>query len=409
MKLTRRFCQLLILVTILSFGISAVTAQSDALQVMGPWLASEADAFELVLDGYRESAGIAIEYEGTDQILPALTTRVAAGSPPDLAILPVAQGLKELAAQGALVSLNSMSDAINENFDAGWIEQFTIDGEIYAIPTRSNVQTVLWFNPEVVGEPPTSWAAFTEHCDAVAAAGNSCTAGLGQTSWTLGILFSSVYLSTHGLDMWNGLMAGDIAWNDASVAEAFNRITTFYGDDYAAGGAVGALGTGLVDGIALVFGTSPDAQFVNAGSWAGGIAIAAINADLVEGETIDYIAFPGDEAGEGAIVASADVAVMFNDSEATAGLMSFLMSAEGQALFAPSGYTVANKHVDAGLYSGLTARTAELLATSAIGPDINSPLPNEVVNALMEAVGAAILDPDSIESVLDDLQAVASG
>ena len=62
-----------------------------------------------------------------------------------------------------------------------------------------------------------------------------------------------------------------------------------------AGGAVGALGTGLVDGIALVFGTSPDAQFVNAGSWAGGIAIAAINADLVEGETIDYIAFPGDE------------------------------------------------------------------------------------------------------------------
>ena len=68
MKLTRRFCQLLILVTILSFGISAVTAQSDALQVMGPWLASEADAFELVLDGYRESAGIAIEYEGTDQI-----------------------------------------------------------------------------------------------------------------------------------------------------------------------------------------------------------------------------------------------------------------------------------------------------------------------------------------------------
>lgn len=376
---------------------------------MGPWLASEADAFEAVLDGFRESASIAIEYEGTDQILPALTTRVAAGSPPDVAILPVAQGLKELAAQGALVSLNSMSDVITENFDAGWINQFTIDGEIYAIPTRSNVQTVLWFNPEAVGDPPTSWSAFTEHCDAVAAEGNSCTAGLGQTSWTLTILFSSVYLSTHGLEMWNGLMSGDIPWNDPSVAEAFNRITVFYGDDYAAGGAVGALGTGLVDGIALVFGTSPDAQFVNAGSWAGGIAINAINADLVEGETIDYIAFPGDEAGEDTIVAAADVAVIFNDSEATAGLMSFLMSAEGQALFAPNGFAVANKHVDLGLYSGLTARTAELLATSAIGPDVNSPLPADVVSALIEAVAAAILDPESIESVLDDLQAIASG
>ena len=100
---------------------------------------------------------------------------------------------------------------------------------------------------------------------------------------------------------------------------------------------------------------------------------------------------------------------MFNDNEATAGLMSFLMSAEGQALFAPSGYTVANMHVDSGLYSGLTARTAELLATSAIGPDMNSPLPTDVVSALLESVAAAILDPDSIESILDDLQAVASG
>ena len=177
MKRTRLLFIFAAFALLLPLGITSVTAQSDALQVIGPWLASEADAFEAVLDGFRESTGMVIEYEGTDQTLAALTTRVAAGSPPDLAILPVAQGLKELAAQGALASLNSMSDAITENFDAGWIDQFTIDGEIYAIPTRSNVQTVLWFNPEVVGEPPTSWSAFTEYCDAVAAEGNSCIAG----------------------------------------------------------------------------------------------------------------------------------------------------------------------------------------------------------------------------------------
>ncbi|MCA9900896.1 MAG: extracellular solute-binding protein, partial [Anaerolineales bacterium] len=378
--------------------------ESVTLQIVGPWLASEADAFEAVLDGFRESTGIEVVYEGVDDVIVPLTTRIAAGSPPDLAILPVANGLKDFAGQGALISLNDLESEITANFASGWVEQLTIDGNIYAIPTRANVANLLWYNPATLeGDVPTSWTEFLAFCDEVVANGGNCTAGIANTTFTLSILFEDVYLSTYGVDQYNSLMSGETAWTDASVVEAMNRIATFYGDDYTAGGSSGALGTGLVDGIARVFGENADATFVAGGSWVGGIVSNAINENLVEGETIDYVLFPGEEAGEGAIVAAADVAVMLVDSPEGRELLKYLMSAEGQALFAPNGFTVANMSVDPALFTGLTAKSAELLANSAVAPSSGVVLSNETRTQLIEVIGAVILDPDSIESLLETM------
>jgi hypothetical protein len=160
-----------------------------------------------------------------------------------------------------------------------------------------------------------------------------------------------------------------------------------------------------VDGIALVFGTDPEAQFVSGGSWVNGIALSAINENLVENETIDYIPFPGDTAGDNTIIASADVAALLTDSPEARQLMSYLISAEGQARFAPNGYTVANKNVSFDLYEGLAEKTATILATYDVAPDIISTMTNEGINYLYDAIGAAILNPENTEAILDDLQA----
>lgn len=393
-------------------GVEAEPAESEenaeavTLHIVGPWQASELDAFNEVLDGFTENTGIKVQYEGTSDVLGPITTRLAAGSPPDLAILPVAQGLKDLTAQGALIPLNEMKDEISANFTQGWIDQFTIDGNLYAIPTRSNVQTLLWFNPEALGqEPPSSWSEFTAICDELAAGGQACTAGIGKDTWTLNVLFESIYVSTYGPEQWIALFAGEIPWTDDSVVETLKRMTTFYGDKYTAGGAVGALGTGLVDGIARVYGENADASFVNAGSWANGIVSGAINENVVEGETIDYVPFPGEAAGEGVVVASADVAVMLVDSPEAKQLMSYLISSEGQGRFAPNGYTVANKNVDPAEYSGLAAKTADYLANSEITADTGSLTTNESNDQLSELLGAAILAPDTIEGLLKAFQA----
>jgi hypothetical protein len=264
----------------------------------------------------------------------------------------------------------------------------------------------MWFNPEALGgDVPTSWSDFISFCDALAAEGQACTAGLALDSWTLSILFEDVYLATYGPEQYVALVTGEIPFTDASMVETFNRIATFYGDTYAVGGSAGALGTGLVDGLALVFGENPEAKFVAAGSWAGGIVAGAINANVVEGETIDYVPFPGEEVGAGSIVATADVAVMLADSPEARQLLSYLMSVEGQSLFAPNGYTVANSNIDPALYTGLAANSADLLATSTVVPATGAVMSNELRTVLLEAVAASILDRGSIEAYLENLQA----
>jgi alpha-glucoside transport system substrate-binding protein len=267
------------------------------------------------------------------------------------------------------------------------------------------VSNLLWYNPETIGsEVPTSWSEFLAFCDRVAASGGNCTAGIANTTFTLSILFENVYLGTYGPEQWNALMRGEIPWTDPSVVEAMNRIATFYSDEYAAGGSAGALGTGLVDGIARVFGEKADSTFVAAGSWVSGIVSRAINENIVEGKTIDYVVFPGEAVSEGAIIAAADVAVMLVDSPEGRELMSYLISAEGQARFAPNGYPVANRNVNPALYSGLAAKSSHLLTTSTIAPGTGSMLTNEIRSQLIEVIGAAVLDPGSIETLLATIQ-----
>ena len=385
------------------------TGEAQTLHIMGPWLATEADAFEAVLDGFRESTGIEVVYEGIDDVVVPLTTRVAAGNPPDLAILAVANGLVDLHDQGALLPLDPFAEEISASFDQGWIDQFTFDDGIYAIPVRANVANLLWYNPSTIGaEAPASWAELIDFCDNNVAAGEYCTSGIANTTFTLSILFEDVYLSSYGIDQWNDLMYRRIPWTDDSVVETMNRIATFYSDAYSAGGSAGALGTGLVDGIARVFGENADATFVAGGSWVSGIVTGAVNENIVEGETIDFVLFPGEEAGKGAIIAAADVAVMLSDSPESRQLVQYLMGAEGQSRFAPSGYTVANKNVDPELFTGLAAKSANLLVNSSVAPSTGAAMSNDMRNQLIEVVGAAVLDPSSIGPLLEALEASAN-
>ncbi|MGA9596768.1 MAG: extracellular solute-binding protein [Acidimicrobiia bacterium] len=382
----------------------APAAESASLQIIGPWRATEADAFELVLDGFRETSGVEVVYEGVDDVLAPLSTRIAAGSPPDLAVLPTGNGLLDFAAQGALVPLDFMQDELASNFADGLLGAFSVDGTPYAFPTRADIGSALWYNPAVVTEPPATWADFVAYCDSMAASGEACVAGIGADGWTLDMLFAVIYTASYGAAQNTALWAGDVPFTDPSVSAALEKMTTYYGADYAAGGPEGALGTGLVDGFARVFGENADATFVQAGSWGGGLAIGAVNENLVEGETIDYVMFPTESAGENASMVYSDVVVVLTDSPAARELAQYLASTDGQTLFLESGYSVANVHVDSSSETGLLGKTSGLLATVDGTTELIS---NDLKAQWIELLGAVILDPSTISSQLEDFQSVA--
>lgn len=404
---------------IASLTIAALTAcSSDSAEtadagpaptevtIVGPWRAEEATAFEKVLDGFRTKSGLKVTYSGVPDVVAALTPRISAGSPPDLAILPAGNGFLDYTAQGALKPLTFMAEDLTANFDPAYVAQYSKDGAPYGFPTRADMGNVLLFNPADVKTPPATWSDLTALCStAKKTTGKACTAGMGKDVWPLYLIWQATYVSTFGAEKYQSLLTGKIPFDDPSVAESLKRVSQFYSDDWTAGGTSGAMGAGLVDGLARVFGESSDALVAEAGSWGVGLVQGAINQGLVEGETIDYIQFPYEEAGKGAVLGNSDAAVLLVDNASTQQLAKYLASAEAQSLFIPSGFTVANKNADTSSLTGLKAKTAEFLKT---GPVAAALIPNAVQNGFQEVIGQAIADPSKIDSLLKTFAPVAA-
>jgi len=379
---------------------------NKTLRILGPWSASEEKAFEKVLDTFRANTGIKVVYEGVADPMPILGPRLAAGDSPDVVILGGATGYTDLVKEGNAVSLNSLAGELEGDFGTDWTSQFTSDGNIYAIPVRTNILNLLWFNPEKTKDADfSSWDSFISYADKEASGRNYIISAVGKASWTIPQLFTSIYVSTNGRDKYLSFLSKDIAWNDPTVADAFRKVSVFYGDKYIAGGKAAGLGTDLVDGIANVFGTNPSATVISSGSWVSGIAESAVNDSLIEGKDMDYTLFPGTNAGRNVVIANADVAIAMTSDEETFRLISFLAGEEGQSQFAPSGYVVPNRHVSSELYDTfLTRKTMDILASSTIAPAITASIGNEENDALVSALQAAILNPESIPSLLDNMQ-----
>ena len=370
------------------------------LTVLGTWVASEGEAFEYVLQGFTEKTGIPVIYEGVNDPTAVLGTRIAGGDLPDAAVLGGGEGFLTYADLGVLEPIDFMKDIINENYDSGWIVPLTIDGSILSVPIRCNVQNCLFFNPETLpeGVDLESWDGFIEYLDSQAAAGKSSLAGFYKLNWGSSIIFDSVLSTVATLEEYRQFMTGHMAFDDPVVIAAAARMAELV-EKYMPGGAEGALGTDMTEGFALVFGTQPVAQFINAGSWGSGIVTGGVNADIVPGESITYVIMPGYNA----IETNFDNIVMFVDSDECRQLMEYLATAEAAERFAVYDYVVPNKNVDVEIYKDPLAKVSmEYLKNPVVVPTAVNPA--EYMNAFYQTLQAIMADPANVASLCKEFE-----
>jgi len=112
-----------------------VQPKKGAIVVLGVWGGAEREAFQDAVAPFTEKTGIGVAFEGTRDLAAVLTTRVEAGNPPDIAILPNPGQLYELAAQGKLVPLDDILDVeqIKKDYGQSWVDLASYDGKIYGI------------------------------------------------------------------------------------------------------------------------------------------------------------------------------------------------------------------------------------------------------------------------------------
>jgi len=376
---------------------------AGSIEVLSLWGGSEKDAFTKVTNQFTKNTSIEVKFTSARDFIPAIRTRLAAGNPPDIAIVPRPGNLATLAQQGVLKPLNGLGFTtayLKQNYSGAWTSLGTVGGKIFGLPAKANSKSVIWYKPQSFKQYhfaiPKTWNQLIAIQNKYTAKGLKPWAlgcGPGPSSWTLTDWFENIYARTAGTAKYDKLFAGKLKFTDASVISALKRMTSILNDKYIAGGGVqGALGRSFNSGIAQVFGSNPQAQLYMEGGFVGGIAIGQVNPKLKPGKTIAF--FPWvtiDPKRDSPLIGGGDLAAAFKDSPDIRTFLKYLTTPEAGAIWVSTGAVISpNKQVKGGSYPNALVRAeAKQVAAAKIFRFDGSDL---MPGALGDTWGSALQD-----------------
>jgi ABC-type glycerol-3-phosphate transport system substrate-binding protein len=383
------------------------------------WGGAEGEAFEKVLAAFEESSGITVESEpNRTEYESVLRTRIQGGNPPDVAIIPSAAFLRQLAAEGSIISLADLGIELSEiegQFPPGVLDLGQVDGEQFAFLTKMNSKACIFYSPErfteMGVEPAEDWDGLLQLTEDIKATGATPWALGAGDSWTLTDAFEIIYLKLNGAEAYDTLFSAEGDWTDPSVQVAIDKMLEIYTDENVDGGIDGSLSTLFVDGIAKVFGTSPSAELYYEASAVGGIATGVdVNPDLAgqEGTAIDWFPFPTiDGKGEGLITYGGDqMGALVNDTDVVA-FFEYMLSVEAAEVWAAEGTVIVpNTNASPDLYPNvIMQKDAELInSAEAVRFDGGDLLPGGDLGAVLQSA----LRGEDMGPVLEEFQAAVT-
>jgi alpha-glucoside transport system substrate-binding protein len=384
--------------------------------VLSLWGGSEQEAFQKVLAQFTQDTGIKTKYETARDFLPVIRSRLAAGNPPMVAIIPRPGIVEDLANEGSLISLEDLGldpDTINENYGEAWTNLTTVEDTVYGVVAKANSKSVVWYNPaDDKVQPVDTWDELKSTTQELTGDPLKPWALGAKDSWTLTDWFENIYVRTAGPDKYNQLFGGELDFTDASVKTALTELTELLNDDTVTGGIDGALGTGFVDGIGQVFSANPKAHLYMEGGFVGSLALDHSKPKPKPGRTIDLAPFPTIDPSFGSpLVGGINLAAAFDNNEALRELLLFLSSPEAGRVWVSTGAVVSpNKRVPPSAYPNLLVRAeAQQLADATVfvldGSDL---LPRSLGRALGSTLQKVIQKPGDIPKLMKDFQRKAA-
>ena len=397
-------------------GNGGPVADDGTIVVTFLWGGAEAEAFEAVIDAFEEASGITVESEPNRTDYEAvLRNRLSGGNQPDVAIIPSAAFLRQLAAEGDVIPLSELGIEradIEGQFPPDVLDLGMVDDEQYAFLAKMNSKTAIFYSPERLGElniepAVETWEDLVALTDEIAAAGATPWSLGGGDSWTLTDNFEIIYLKMNGPEAYDTLFSADGDWTDPTVQAAIDKMLEIYTEETVDGGIDGAMSTLFVDAIAKVFGTSPSAELYFEATAVGGIATGTdVNPELAgqEGTAIDWFPFPTiDGNGANQVTWGGDqIAALFNDGDVVE-FMEYMLSTEAAEVWAAEGtIVVPNTEASTDVYPNtIMQKDAELInSAEALRFDGSDLLPGGDLGAVLQSA----LRGDDMGPILSEFQ-----
>ncbi|CAL9292881.1 hypothetical protein SUDANB25_02117 [Streptomyces sp. SudanB25_2051] len=327
------------------------------LQVVAVWTGPEQEAFTKVLKEFEKRTGARVSYVPTqDAMLNYIGTKIAGGSPPDVAMLQQVGALQQAVERKWAKPAGAGTKAqLAKNYSKGWQDLGSVNGTQYGVYFKTANKSLIWYNAAVFenagASEPKTWKELMSTAETISASGVTPVSIGGADGWTLTDWFENVYLSQAGPEKYDQLAKHEIKWTDPSVKRALTTLAELFGKpQLIAGGASGALQTEFPTSVTQTFtgGDQPKAAMVFEGDF---VSINIAQTEAKVGEDAKVFPFPAVDGGEPPVVTGGDVAVAMTDKPAAQALLTFLASPDAAAIWAAEGgFLSPNKSLDPSAY-----------------------------------------------------------
>jgi ABC-type glycerol-3-phosphate transport system substrate-binding protein len=345
---------------------------SGKISMIAKWTGGEQKSFEAVLAAFNKKyPDIDVKYTaGGDNTPQLVSTAVAGGNPPDIAVLPQPGLMRDLAKRGAAKPITFVKKTLAKNEAPVWISLGSVNGKLYGLFFKASNKSTVWYNVKLFkdagAKPAATFPAFLKLAKTLKSSGAKAYAIAGADGWTLTDLFENIYLRQAGGKKYDLLTNHKIKWTDASVKAALRTMAKILKDTgNIPGGKSGALQTDFPTSVTEVLTDKPKAVL----NIEGDFVPNDVKADVKPVTDYNVFSFPSIKAStKSSIMGGGDTVIMLKDNPAARALISYLGTAEAATVWANrGGYATPNKAVKASAYHDpLNRKTALALAHAKI-------------------------------------------
>jgi len=395
------------------------SVHGGSVNVIGVWSGSELDNFNAVLAPFTAQTGITVNFEASRDQDAILTTRVAAGNPPDLAAAPSPTLLTRFANQKKLVPLQNIIDMnkMKQDYAKSWIDQGTVNGNLVEVFSWASIKGFIWYNPKVWSAKgytvPKTWDDLIALQTKMKSNGDTpwcVTVNSGAaTGWPGSDIEKEITLGQVGPAVYDKWWQGKQKWTSPEIKGAWQSFGQLLGpgDANVYGGANYVVNTDFGKVGDPMFQNPPKCMMLNQASF----ITSFFPKSAVAGQDYDYFTMPSqNSANEGARVGAADAWSMFKDTPQARALITYLLTPEAQEVWVKRGGKIAvNNKVPVTDYpDSVSQKIAKDLVnnTKVLKYDAGDLMPSDMKNAYWQAIVAFIQDQSKLDSILANLDKV---
>ncbi|MGV9557341.1 ABC transporter substrate-binding protein [Streptomyces sp. NPDC003522] len=370
-------------------GVRWARGWTGSVTVLANWSGDEKDQFERAMRRFEEEYRIDVVYQGSSALSQVLAADLAAGTQPDVVVLPGPGELMAYAAEGRLAPLDGLFEA--GAYDRVWMPKVAGgDGRerTYWLPVKTGLKSMVWHAGGLSADRVSRLAA--DPGGWCLAMGSGATSGWPGTDWV-----EDVLLQQSGPRVYERWATGGIAWTDPRVRRAWRT----WGD------MVGAGDRSRVDRVLQDdFGRDcPRQRLEHQGSFRDA-HWKRVAGDFVHSAEV----IPGAEGGSDRWEVSGDLAALLNATDEARQLIRFLAD-PGTGLPDFS----ANRKAAApdGRRDPLKRKVGSILRGSErhLCWDASDTMPPALRDAFHQAVLRFLVAPDRLDEQLRALQALSGG